>query len=99
MQHRFTAAYPQQGEHAQHGQADVGQEVSGKARQPLLAGLHAQIGRENHIARAEKHGKQREAHHDHVAERAAFLLHTHYRTPQILNISIKLPCQVMQGVN
>ena len=39
------------------------------------------------------------AYHDHIAEKAAFLLFTHYRTPQILNISICLPCQVMQGLN
>ena len=71
----LAAAHAQQGEHTQQRQADVRDEVGGKARQPLGACFHAEIGREHHVARAEKHGKQREAHHDHVAEGVAFLLH------------------------
>lgn len=76
VKHSLAAAHPQQGKHTQQRQADIGHIVSGEAGQPLLAELHAQIGREYHVARAEKHGKQREAYHDHIAEEVAFLLCT-----------------------
>ena len=76
--HSLAAAHAQQGEHAQQRQTDVCDEVGGEARQPLRPGLHAQIGREHHVARAEKHGKQRKAHHDDIPDGVVFLLHSSF---------------------
>ena len=76
--HSLTAADPQQGEHGQHGQADVGNEIGSEARHPLGTGLQAQKGRENHVACAEKHGKQREANHDDVSDETVFFLHNSF---------------------
>ena len=70
------AAHAEQGEHTHHRQTDIRNEIGGKARQPLAAGLHAQKGREDHVARAEKHGKQRKAHDNDIC-RGVFPLSDH----------------------
>ena len=68
----------QQGEHAQQRQTDVRDEIGGEAQQPLRAGLHAQVRREDHVARTEKHGKQRKADDNDVPDGVVTLLHTSF---------------------
>ena len=76
FQYLLAAAHAEQGEHTHHRQTDIRDEIGGKARQPLAAGLHAQKGREDHVARAEKHGKQRKAHDNDIC-RGVFPLSDH----------------------
>ena len=77
IRHRLTAADPQQRKHSQQRQTDVREKIGGKPGHPLRARLHPQIRGKHHITRAEKHGKQRKTHHDHIPETVSLLLCTH----------------------
>ena len=68
-------ALAEDGEQGQKSQADVRQIVADEAQEPLLAAAQAQIGRENDVARPEKHGKQGETDNKNVQKVFAGVLH------------------------
>ena len=63
---RGQAARPRHRDHAQHGQADRAHGKAEEGRPRIGARLRAKERRENQVARAKKHGKQRKAHKQQV---------------------------------
>ena len=74
LEHGLAAADTQQREHGREREPDVCDKIRAESGQPLRAGFHAQVWREDHIPGAEEHGKQCETDNDHVACRPIFRL-------------------------